>query len=138
MAFKQRDDFYESKAKMAREVPFLSEMTDDDFAVVVNSPWPITQVYKSTKGLLVITAMFKTFIFRKSSLYEKMVDAISDSVTKNVAADSIAVFVNNNKTVVYGEDDTYLQVWSIKENNFYATLVSVDGINTKSEEDVPF
>jgi hypothetical protein len=139
MAFKKRNDYYEEKSKAAREVPFLSEMTDEDFSVVVNLSWPVTQIYKSEKGLLIVTAMFKTFVFRKSALYEKIMNDVVKAIDSNTTIDSIATYVNKNKTVIYGEDDTFLQIWNCKERNYYATLVSVNGEQTdQSEEEVPF
>jgi hypothetical protein len=138
MAFKKRDDFYENRNKSSKEVPFLSEVTDDNFEVIVNASWPIFQIYKSPKGLLIITAMFKTFIFTKSVLCDSILKDVMDSVINEVAIDSLSVFVNNNKTVTYGEDDRYLQVWTKREHNFYATLASVEGEDAKSDGEIPF
>jgi hypothetical protein len=138
MAFKKRDDFYEQKSKKTSEVPFLSEMTEDDFEVVVNASWPVIQLYNSPKGLLIVTALFKTFIFRKSTLFDHILSTVENAVKSNVAIDSLSVFVNNNKTVYYGEDDSFLQVWETNKHNFYATLVSVDSEPKKTEDEVPF
>jgi hypothetical protein len=93
-----------------------------------SEPIQIMDVYKFDKGLMVITAYHKSFIFKKQKTASYLIEALEYFVEQAIPVQPLIVCIHNRSKVLYGVGTDYkdLIMWRFNEPNHFESIHGVD------------
>jgi len=85
--------------------PFINKMSAEDFAAVVDKSFFIREVIVCDSGYLILTSVFKGFIFADSEMYKFLSEALTHWTTKAEPSYPLFALVLKTKKITLAIDD---------------------------------
>lgn len=114
--------------------PFLNKMTVEDFEAIVDKSFFIREVILCDKGYLILTNVFKGFIFADSEMYKFLKEALMLWTSKAEPSYPLFALVLPTKKITLAIDDEALDSsWTISGIRYLQSQSPLDASGSASQ-----
>lgn len=128
--------FEPTGSKSTEELPWVKDWAKatKDF----NIPQTVQTVYKGDKGMLLITNLYKSFLFKREQIHTHLVEALDSWVKLGTPTNPLIINVSQGYSVRYGIKESKRKVIWVFEGNRYDIKTKVPTKTKGSTNSNPF